>query len=155
MASNTTNYNLEKPNVDEKYSIDTFNNNMDKLDKINLPLGSLIWNKNLINPNDYYYGTWERVEDTFILAAGSTYTAGTIGGEATHTLTINEMPSHKHDLKAPSGDIAASGGAIGNEFVVSDTQGKSLPKWTVAAGGSQPHNNMPPYKVYYCWERVE
>lgn len=161
MASNTTNYNLEKPNADEKYSIDTFNNNMDKLDKINLPLGSLIWNKNLINPSDYYYGTWERVEDTFILAAGSTYTVGTTGGEATVTLQNTHLPILTGTLPHIAGDEASVSGICthisgGNSYKEGTQSGTSVTtKHQIKIGGGQPHNNMPPYKVYYCWERVE
>ena len=36
------------------------------------------------------------LRDRFIVGAGSTYGVGTTGGEATHKLTTNEMPSHNH-----------------------------------------------------------
>lgn len=32
----------------------------------------------------------------FLLACGNTYSNGATGGEATHTLTVDEMPSHSH-----------------------------------------------------------
>lgn len=41
-------------------------------------------------------GTWARLEDRFLVGASSTYVINTTGGEATHTLTVAEMPSHTH-----------------------------------------------------------
>ena len=46
-------------------------------------------------------GTWVQVQDRMILAAGSTYTAGTLanpatGGSATKTLVTANLPSHTH-----------------------------------------------------------
>ena len=38
-----------------------------------------------------YIGTWEQIKDVFLLAAGDTYSAGSTGGEATHTLTVAEF----------------------------------------------------------------
>ena len=35
----------------------------------------------------------------FLLAAGTTYSAGSTGGEATHTLTVDEIPSHSHSYR--------------------------------------------------------
>ena len=138
-----------------KMSLKEIDDTVSTLFDLIYPVGSIYYTNDAnFSPNVSFNGTWEQIKDTFLLAAGDTYIGGTSGGEATHKLTVNEMPSHKHDLRAPSGNIAASGGGIGNEFVVSDTQGKSLPKWTVAAGGNAAHNNMPPYIVVYVWKRV-
>ena len=126
--------------------------------KINIdliyPIGAVYISTNTINPSTLFGGEWRQIKDRFLLACGDIYDLGKQDGEATHKLTIDEMPSHKHDLKAPSSNIGASGNSIGNEFVVSDTQGKSLPKWTVAIGGNQAHNNMPPYLAVCIWERI-
>ena len=61
------------------------------------PVGSIYLSMNSANPSDIFgFGTWEQIKDTFLLAAGDTYSAGSIGGESTHTLTIQEIPSHTH-----------------------------------------------------------
>lgn len=121
-----------------------------------LPVGSLYWNENDISTeiSKYFVGTWQRVKDVFILAAGDTYTAKSSGGEATHTLTVNEMPSHNHPIHYPN-----AGGpyeALRYQVAVSDTN----KTWGAEAcrtgneGGSQAHNNMPPYYTAYCWKRI-
>ena len=60
------------------------------------PVGSIYMSMNNTSPQTFLGGTWERIQDKFLLSAGSTYGAGTTGGESTHTLTIGEMPSHTH-----------------------------------------------------------
>ena len=60
------------------------------------PIGSLYWSSVATDPTDLFGGTWERIKDMFILAAGDIYAAGSEGGEATHTLTVDEMPAHTH-----------------------------------------------------------
>lgn len=42
------------------------------------------------------------LRDRFIVGAGSSYSVGNTGGEATHTLTIAEMPRHKHAFTGKS-----------------------------------------------------
>ena len=73
---------------------------------------------------------------SFILGASSSYPAGSTGGEAAHTLSLAEMPSHTHNIwtLAPGGFGMPGGGSF--------TQNN---KDTSAQGGNQPHNNMPPY----------
>lgn len=164
-STNTTNnYQLTKPLASDTYDVEVFNNNMDKLDKINLPIGSVIWNKNQINPSDYYYGTWEAVEDVFILAASQNYPSGSIGGEANVTLTIDEIPEHQHpglfynnEDKTPISFIRNSSTTkkgYGIAYTINANIYSAANIQTYASGGGQAHNNMPPYKSYYCWERI-
>ena len=40
----------------------------------------------------------------FVLAAGDSYSVNATGGEKTHTLAIDEMPSHNHGF-TPSGNV--------------------------------------------------
>lgn len=100
-----------------------------------------------------YNGTWEQIKDVFLLAAGDTYVAGTTGGEASHTLTVDEMPKHSHNLPVDKqyGEATttekdrinlSSGIAYNNGYASNDT------------GSNQPHNNMPPYLTVYMWRRI-
>ena len=60
------------------------------------PIGSIYISVNNTNPKQLFGGEWEQLKDKFLLGAGTTYTNGQSGGEATHTLTTNELPSHNH-----------------------------------------------------------
>ena len=60
------------------------------------PVCSIYMSINDVNPGGLFGGNWERIKDTFLLAAGSSYEAGDTGGEAAHQLTANEMPGHTH-----------------------------------------------------------
>lgn len=137
------------------------------------PVGSLYWSKKSTNPGTLFGGTWTQITDKFILAAGSTYTVGSTGGAATVTLTTNQIPSHTHSGSAnstgahthtgvPSGSYYNSRGSDEDyAYAKSNTSGSTgsggAHSHTVtinATGGGQAHNNMPPYVVYYCWERT-
>ena len=128
------------------------------------PVGHIITSSNPeFDPNLIYRTTtWERY------AAGRTLvgvdatdddfnSVGKTGGEKTHQLTIDELPSHRHYLK------------YGNAFIgylnsnASASNGEPLYKYNVARenalygedrGGNQPHNNMPPYITVYFWRRT-
>ncbi len=81
----------------------------------------------------------------FVLGAveetGVKYSVGNTGGEEEHTLTIDEMPSHSHGIsRSFKGGGGGSGGADINTSGTGWTPFSVLPE-----GGSQPHNNMPPY----------
>ena len=60
------------------------------------PVGAIYISTNATSPATLFGGSWTRIQDRFLLAAGSTYAAGSTGGEASHTLTATEMPAHTH-----------------------------------------------------------
>lgn len=116
------------------------------------PVGSIYMSVNSSDPSTLFGGTWERIQDTFLLAAGTTYAAGATGGEATHTLTVQEMPSHTHNVDSNSGNpiayIPNQAGSIGGS-------GKNIISMPILpTGGGQAHNNMPPYLAVYVWKRT-
>ena len=112
------------------------------------PIGSIYMSVDSTSPASFLGGTWEQIKDTFLLSAGDTYTNGDIGGEATHTLTIDEIPSHTHGTPVTFGSYATMDGS-GNTWVT--IYNNSNVGYT---GGSQPHNNMPPYLVVNIWKRI-
>ncbi|EEX70030.1 phage baseplate protein [Mitsuokella multacida] len=133
------------------------------------PVGSIYMSMVATNPHDLFgVGTWERISQGRMLlgADDSAYKAGATGGEATHTLTVDEMPRHFHNYDLYVGDYGVSQGdarqgkflsaiatALTNKsFLCGD--GKSNENHLLPAGGSQPHNNMPPYIVCYIWQRT-
>jgi len=69
-------------------------------------------------------------------------TLGETGGTKTVTLTIDQIPSHSHELNSsyiPDG----SNGRWGVSYI-SDA---SVKETTIPTGGDQPHNNLQPYIV--------
>ncbi len=71
------------------------------------PVGSIYQSVTNVNPSETLGGTWEQIQNRFLLAAGSNYAAGSTGGEAAHTLTTSEMPAHTHTF---SGASSTTGG---------------------------------------------
>lgn len=113
------------------------------------PVGTYYWTSENVNPSTMFGGVWEQVKDVFLLAAGNTYPAGSTGGEATHTLTINEMPAHTHTWNS-NYQAATSGGSF-NAWGLAGTASGVV---TSSVGGGNSHNNMPPYVAAYCWRRI-
>lgn len=133
------------------------------------PIGSIYMNVNSTNPGTLFGGTWEQIQGKFLLGMSSSYPAGSQGGEASHTLTTEEMPSHGHNPANQAGYY----GFITNSkkaFEVGDMgvqsgSGRYYPYSTVAfdisrnsltgtTGGGNSHNNMPPYLSIYIWKRT-
>lgn len=118
------------------------------------PKGSIYISVSSTNPKTLFgFGTWTRIQDRFLLAAGSTYAAGSTGGEAAHTLTVNELPEHTFKLTMASSSNTGSANtnqiAVGKEGT---TYRNSNPINSV--GGGKAHNNMPPYLAVYVWQRT-
>ena len=146
--------------------------------KLVYPVGAIYISTVATNPSTLFgFGTWTQIKDRFLLSAGDTYEAGSTGGEAEHTLTTDEMPSHNHTVTAEEAgehthtigndqDVTynASGkcrsvhkAATGASYYDGSTGESGAHTHTMTVkntGGGDPHNNMPPYLAVYMWQRT-
>ena len=61
------------------------------------PVGSIYMSAVNVSPASFLGGTWQAIEQgRMLMAAGSSWQAGTTGGAVYHTLTVQEMPAHDH-----------------------------------------------------------
>lgn len=143
------------------------------------PVGSIYMSMSATNPATLFgVGTWARISQGRMLlgADDSTYKAGATGGEATHTLTANEMPAHSHGISTSGNHSHKFYGSDDNNGNTSEGAGKGMDTggngymsrnmiyYTANAGahthtisnsgGGAAHNNMPPYLVCYMWQRT-
>jgi microcystin-dependent protein len=82
---------------------------------------------------------------------GGTYGLGQTGGTEGVTLTVQQMPAHQHipngatagSLNSPTNTVWA--GWTGAQFIDQTANGMMNAAAIGSAGGSQPHNNLPPF----------
>jgi microcystin-dependent protein len=83
------------------------------------------------------------------LGVSASYPAATVGGEAAHTLAVQEMPGHTHQVNASS--ASADQTVLANNYWASIMSYDTSYDTTMAgsaigtAGASAPHSNMQPY----------
>lgn len=134
------------------------------------PVGSYYETSNAsFNPNTAWGGTWSlEAAGKVHIGAGTGYAIGATGGEATHTLTYNEIPSHMHDALDGIAFSGYSGwpsktttkyGLIFNSTAIANSGHASttmnlVEMRTSYAGGGGAHNNMQPYVVVNRWHRT-
>jgi len=80
----------------------------------------------------------------FPLGESVDFELGSEGGEAEHTLTVDEMPSHVHGYTQPTFGVDMESVGVPDPTGVGNPP---LPQFTDAEGGDEAHNNMPPYTV--------
>lgn len=119
------------------------------------PVGCYYTSDKPTDPHELFGGTWEPVQDTFLWCAGPRHAAGTTGGEEKVTLTVSEMPEHYHSFTA-SPYLWSERDGTSDEIISPNTgTAKAVSKTTASVGGSKPHNNMPPFRSVYAWQRVK
>lgn len=128
------------------------------------PVGSIKISTSSANPSTYIGGTWVawgkgRVPVGIDTADNDFKTIEKTGGSKTHTLTVEEMPSHNHSFsyegtnKNPMVDTGLSGNEWGVHFETKN-EFRASPASMNNTGGSKAHNNLQPYIVCYMWKRT-
>ena len=160
---------------------------LDTMKKI-YPVGSIYMSTVSTNPATLFgFGTWEAMPAGRVLLAqgksdwGTTYEAGSSGGEATHQLTVGELPSHGHSASTNTANLTGNANSIGINYdevsvsgIISKNRGNDYGgtnndhnktgflinashSHTVTinnTGSNQAHNNLQPYIAVYIWKRT-
>lgn len=122
------------------------------------PVGSIYITVNSTSPAVLFGGSWTQLTNTFLYASTTADTNATTApsgqGEATHTLTVNEMPAHQHDSQLRYHHYNANGSSH-NRSTWEEGPNNSVDDFMTGwAGGGAAHNNMPPYMKVYMWKRT-
>lgn len=128
-------------------------------DKKKYHVGKIIIETDNRNPATYLgFGTWQywgsgRVPVGVDTSQTEFNTVEKTGGEKTHQLTVDEMPSHSHQARNKylvNGDTGTACALPSNDGV------STTENWTEISqtGGDQAHNNLQPYITCYMWKRT-
>lgn len=116
------------------------------------PIGYIYMSTNKTSPASTYGGTWSALTDSRFLRPSGSWNS--TGGEATHTLKLNEIPSHYHNDSGTWLAQSVVGGGAANGFDTYWGTGNLTYTQNYARGGGQAHNNLPPYRTCYAWYRT-
>lgn len=117
------------------------------------PVGSIYLNTRLVEPAQLFGGTWSRLQSTFLLAAGNTYSAGSTGGASSrsytpagsvnnHTITTAELPSHNHTFTGTaksSGNQSADHKHNFTDYYATTTGGTAVSTAQITSHGHSYH----------------
>lgn len=117
------------------------------------PVGAVYISMNQTSPQTLFGGTWTQIQGRFLIGAGTAYPAGSTGGEATHTLTRNEIPDHAHSFKY-TGQSETIGVNAVRLYQAASNQYNAYSGGQSSNCGGQAHNNLPPYMAVYMWTRT-
>ena len=128
------------------------------------PIGSIYMSVNSVSPATLFGGTWERIQDRFLLAAGITYSAGTSGGEASHNHGLSNGYAaidyaniygsrYGISLRRKAQNFTATAittSDLGNTI----NEGYITGSATELGGRTDSVSNLPPYLAVYMWKRT-
>lgn len=160
-ATNATN--ADKFKINNQYV--NYNTLKSTLLKEIYPIGSIYMSVNSTSPANLFGGTWERLQDRFLVGASNTFSAGTEGGSRSITLTKDNLPSHDHGTWARANATDSTAGY--NSMVDSYGTGESVKGWaaslsqttkkemrTTTEGNGTSFDILPPYLAVYMWKRT-
>lgn len=153
-ADNAINQKLTQETTERRQEDANITTSVNEYWKTIYPVGSIYISTNAnFNPQTTWGGTWIKTADgRCLIGANDTYPLGSTGGEATHTLTVAEMPSHKHNT---DDWILGGGGTNANITMGGNYYAHHYGNEIISnTGGGQAHNNMQPYLAVYMWKRT-
>lgn len=154
----------EKVVANAEFVLKAIDKSFSSIGKLLYPVGSIYISTVNTNPANWIQGTtwvaWGsgRVPVGVDVNQNEFNVVEKTGGAKTHTLTVNEMPSHKHKIRYFRDNNATSlysytqhNNSMGTSYVDTTTDQDSL---VISTGGNASHNNTQPYITCYMFKRT-
>lgn len=110
------------------------------------PVGAIYITTSSVSPSSLIGGTWERIQEAVV--RGTTSSIGYIGND-THTLTIDEMPSHSH-LMGTFWHVGSTGTFANGTYWAGNYDTYN----TASTGGGAEHSIVQRSYNCYVWHRT-
>lgn len=128
------------------------------LGQVIYPVGAIYASANSTSPASLFGGSWTQITNAALRGAtGVGYT-----GSDTHALSVNEMPSHRHEFRHNTADGLITASVVVGEKSATTSGGSSF--WTTSgsifnasityAGGGAAHTNVQRSYNCYVWQRT-
>lgn len=139
------------------------------------PVGAIYISTNDVNPGTLFTGTWEKIENRFLLASGSSYSIGSTGGATTHTHT-SAAHTHGYGSLYAAAHFAGTSGfiyrtktgvsytpnekkadtGVGSNYTTKRTEGIQVYGSTgsTTPGNTGSSSSLPPYLAVSIYKRV-
>ena len=124
------------------------------------PVGAIYLSVDNTNPTKWFGGTWSLIAQGRTLVGVDTNdtdfnTVKKTGGSKSVTLTVDQIPSHRH---TNSVNIYYGIGGLGHteqsQIMDNGNKEKSATQYTDYTGGGKSHTNLQPYYTCYIWCRT-
>ena len=122
------------------------------------PVGSIYMSVNSVNPSTLFGGTWEQIEDKFLLACGTKHQNGDTGGSEdavvvthTHSTTNKYFLTTSGEAIKKNSTAGTTGTKVSNLLQSDDAIVRNVIRNTGTSGVGK---NMPPYLAVNVWKRT-
>ena len=133
------------------------------------PIGSIYMSMINTNPSQYFGGTWQSIAQGRMLVGvnpnDSDFSGSNkIGGKRKHTLTVNQLPSHKHRIKEYNINTdwepklqhrnAGTSKDVYDNYSSTTTSKRISYKDSESTGSNESIDMTNPYLTCYIWQRT-
>ena len=126
-----------------------------------MPIGSIFLTVSNDNPSKYFGGTWEKISGGFLWGCSTLIDNNLMDSSVGHTksfdttLTINQIPSHKHIYWSPRMYYSETGGGGDILGVNEGSTTYRFERDTSYTGGGQGHSHDIPHIGVWVWKRIK
>ena len=127
------------------------------------PVGSIYMSVNSVNPSTLFGGTWEQIEDKFLLASGTSYSNGETGGSEDAVVVNHNHLIQNEDYyfvgkkkSTTAGTKRVTVPTSGSNYAYVSNDNSSFGNFgsTQSKGINGTGKNMPPYLAVNIWKRT-